>query len=130
MPLQVQDLVSAFDRMRHQRFGESAGRSRACTVVAVAGAGGGVGSTSLAVNLGCTIASQQANAVALVDLDLSLGDADVFLDIIPDYTISDVAQNVSRLDFTLLKRSLTKHFSGLYLLPRPVQLQDIATITA
>ena len=65
----------------------------------------------------------------MVDLDLALGDADVFLDTIPDYTLLDVAQNVSRLDFTLLKRSLTKHASGLFLLPRPVQLEDIALIT-
>ena len=69
------------------------------------------------------------NSVALIDLDLCLGDADVFLDTIPDYTLVDVAQNVTRLDFTLLKRSLTKHSSGLYLLPRPVQLEDIALIT-
>ena len=33
------------------------------------------------------------------------------------------------MDFTLLKRSLTKHASGLYLLPRPVQLEDITLIT-
>jgi len=52
----------------------------------------------------------------------------VFLDAIPDYTLVDVAQNVTRLDFTLLKRSLTKHSSGLFLLPRPVQLEDIALI--
>ena len=41
-----------------------------------------------------------------------------------------MAQNVTRLDFTLLKRSLTKHSSGLYLLPRPVQLEDVALITS
>jgi pilus assembly protein CpaE len=41
----------------------------------------------------------------------------------------DVAQNVSRLDFALLKRSLTKHSSGLFLLPRPMQLEDIALVT-
>jgi pilus assembly protein CpaE len=58
-----------------------------------------------------------------------LGDADVLLDTIPDYTIVDVAQNVSRLDINLLKRSLTKHVSGLYLLPRPIQLQDSQLIT-
>ncbi|MCA9160337.1 MAG: hypothetical protein KDA72_18520, partial [Planctomycetales bacterium] len=40
----------------------------------------------------------------------------------------DVTQNVARLDFQLLKRSLTKHSSGLYLLPRPVQLQDVSLI--
>ena len=55
--------------------------------------------------------------------------ADVFLDAIPDYTLVDVAQNVTRLDFALLKRSLTKHSSGLYLLPRPVQLEDVALVT-
>jgi pilus assembly protein CpaE len=65
----------------------------------------------------------------LVDLDLCLGDADVFLDTIPEYTLSDVAQNISRLDLTLLKRSLTKHETGLYLLPRPVQLEDARLIT-
>jgi pilus assembly protein CpaE len=37
---------------------------------------------------------------------------------------------VTRLDFTLLKRSLTKHASGLFLLPRPVQLEDCKLITA
>src|SRR6185436_7005764 len=68
-------------------------------------------------------------SAALIDLDLCLGDADVFLDAIPDFTLVDVAQNVSRLDFSLLKRSLTKHSSGLYLLPRPVQMEDMALIT-
>jgi pilus assembly protein CpaE len=53
----------------------------------------------------------------------------VLLDTIPDYTLVDVAQNVTRLDFSLLKRSLTKHASGLFLLPRPVQLEDAALIT-
>jgi pilus assembly protein CpaE len=95
----------------------------------VTGATGGVGSTSLAVNLGCSLAANPDNSVVLLDLDLCLGDADVFLDTIPEYTISDVAQNISRLDLTLLKRSLTKHDTGLYLLPRPVQLEDARHIT-
>src|SRR4029077_19856254 len=104
-------------------------KARGSSVIAVAGATGGVGSTSLAVNLGCIQAQDQKHTVALVDLDLCLGDADVFLDTIPDYTLLDVAQNVTRLDFALLKRSLTRHASGLYLLPRPVQLEDMVLIT-
>jgi len=127
-PLRVEDLVGALERIGSQKF-KRGGKSRGCTMIAVAGATGGVGSTSLAVNLGCCLASEEHNSVALVDLDLSLGDADVFLDAIPDYTLVDVAQNISRLDFTLLKRSLTKHSSGLYLLPRPVQLQDTDLVT-
>jgi pilus assembly protein CpaE len=128
-PLTADELVAAFGRIGQHRTGGSASRGRRCVCIAVAGAGGGVGSTSLAVNLGCALASDEANSVALVDLDMSLGDADVFLDTIPDYTIADVAQNVSRMDFALLKKSMTKHSSGLYLLPRPIQLQDTPLVT-
>jgi len=128
-PVGVEDLVGAVDRISAQKFGGGAGSSRSCHVIAVAGATGGVGTTSAAVNLGCVLAAEPRNQVVLVDLDMALGDADVFLDAIPDYTLVDVAQNISRLDFSLLKRSLTKHSSGLYLLPRPVQLQDTALVT-
>jgi pilus assembly protein CpaE len=128
-PVRIEDLLAALGRISERRFGRGENRPRGSQVIAVAGSIGGVGSTSIAVNLGCVLARDQRNSVALVDLDLCLGDADVFLDTIPDYTLVDVAQNVTRLDFTLLKRSLTKHSSGLYLLPRPVRLEDIRLIT-
>ena len=128
-PLKPEDLAAALQRVSRQRFGGASAASRGCSMIAVAGATGGVGTTSLAVNLGCDLAADSANSVVLLDLDLSLGDADVFLDTIPEYTLSDVAQNIGRLDLTLLKRSLTKHDTGLYLLPRPVQLEDSRLIT-
>ncbi|MGD9637345.1 MAG: CpaE family protein [Pirellulales bacterium] len=128
-PLKPEDVAAALQRVARQKHGNRPGNPHGCQVFAVIGATGGVGSTSLAVNLGCALAADKDNTVALVDLDLALGDADVFLDTIPEYTLTDVAQNVSRLDLTLLKRSLTKHESGLYLLPRPVQLDDSRHIT-
>jgi len=128
-PVRIEDLIAALGRISERRFGRGDSKPRGSQVIAVAGAIGGVGTTSIAVNLGCALAKNTENTVALVDLDLCLGDADVFLDAIPDYTLVDVAQNVTRLDFTLLKRSLTKHSSGLFLLPRPVQLEDITLIT-
>lgn len=127
-PLRVEDLVAALDRIGAVKFGTGQGGGRSSQVIAIAGTTGGVGTTSVAVNLGCILAQQKQNSVVLLDLDLSLGDADVFLDTIPDYTIVDVAQNIGRLDIQLLKKSLTKHSSGLYLLPRPVQLQDIPLV--
>jgi pilus assembly protein CpaE len=129
-PVRIEDLLGALGRISERRFGTADSKPRGCQVIAIAGAIGGVGTTSLAVNLGCALAQDPKNSVALVDLDMCLGDADVFLDSIPDYTLVDVAQNVTRLDFTLLKRSLTKHNSGLYLLPRPVRLEDVHLITA
>jgi len=128
-PVRIEDLLAALGRISERRFGKGDGRPRGSQVITVAGAIGGVGTTSIAVNLGCALARDQRNSVALVDLDLCLGDADVFLDTIPDYTLVDVAQNVMRLDFSLLKRSLTKHSSGLYLLPRPVRIEDARLIT-
>lgn len=128
-PVRIEELLASLGRISERRFGRNDNRPRGCQVIAVAGSIGGVGTTSLAVNLGCALAVDKSNSVALVDLDLCLGDADVFLDTIPDYTLVDVAQNITRLDFSLLKRSLTKHSSGMFLLPRPVQLEDISLIS-
>ena len=129
MPVGLDDLLAALGRISDAKFDGAGAKNRSTQVIAVCGASGGVGCTSVAVNLGCVLAAVPSNSVALVDLDLAIGDADVFLDAIPDYSLTDVTQNISRLDFQLLKRSLTKHSSGLYLLPRPVQLQDVELIT-
>jgi pilus assembly protein CpaE len=45
-----------------------------------------------------------------------------------DYTLADVALNVDRLDMQFLKRSLSKHSSGVSLLPHPVQVEDASLI--
>jgi len=129
-PLQIDDFIAALDRIRSaSQGGKGGGKARVSRVVAIAGASGGVGCTSLAINLACILAQNAKNTVAVIDLDIALGDADVWLDIIPDYTIQDVAENISRLDYSLLKRSLTQHESGAFLLPRPVHMEDRAPIT-
>jgi pilus assembly protein CpaE len=129
LPATLEEMMGALSRIADSKYGGIDGKSRTSKIITVAGSCGGVGCTSLAVNLGCVLAANPENSVALVDLDLAIGDADVFLDTIPDYSLVDVTQNIARLDFQLLKRSLTKHSSGLYLLPRPVHLQDISLIT-
>jgi pilus assembly protein CpaE len=130
LPLKLEDVLIALERIRQtqmSRTGET--QVRSCQVITVAGAAGGVGCTSLAVNLGCLLSRNERNSVVVIDLDFALGDSDVWLDIIPDYTIQDVAENISRVDYSLLKRSLTKHDCGVFLLPRPVQLDDCQSIT-
>jgi len=128
-PLKLDDFLAALDRMRQRGGGRSGepGQVRSSRVISLVGASGGVGCTSLAINLGCCLAQSPGRSVAIIDLDLALGDADVWLDIIPDYTIQDVAENISRLDYALLKRSLTKHDCGAFLLPRPVELDGGTT---
>jgi pilus assembly protein CpaE len=128
-PIQPEDLATALQRVKRQRMGSSEVALASCQVLSVAGATGGVGTSSIAVNLACALASDQDNSVVLLDLDMALGDVDVFLDTIPEYTLADVAQNIDRLDLTLLKKSLTKHSTGIHLLPRPVQLHDVQLVT-
>ena len=135
-PVRLEEMLTALNRLRSQRMtvGMSGGLEMPAsgkvdtTIIAVLGTRGGVGCTSLAVNLGCTLAQDSKNHVALIDLDLALGDADVALDLMPDYTLSDVAMNIERLDMTMLRRSLCKHACGLSLLPHPVQMEDVGLI--
>lgn len=124
-PLKLEDLLAALDRLQQAHGGKAGeGQVRSSQVITVAGVSGGVGCTSLAINLACIMARNPKHSVAIIDLDFTLGDADVWLDIVPEYTIQDVAENITRLDYSLLKRSLTKHSSGVFLLPRPVQIDD------
>jgi pilus assembly protein CpaE len=133
-PVVLEELLTALQRLRRTRaLADSAPGSNGYVkteslVLAVLGSRGGVGCTSLAVNLGCTLAQEPGTGVALIDLDLALGDADVALDLMPDYTLADVALNIDRLDMQFLRRSLSKHTTGLSLLPHPVQMEDVGMI--
>jgi pilus assembly protein CpaE len=134
VPVVLEDLLKALQRLQRGRSGNHGRVDGEATVkseslvIAVLGSRGGVGCTSLAVNLGCTLAQDPAHTAALIDLDLALGDADVALDLMADYTLADVALNIERLDLQFLRRSLSKHASGLSLLPHPVQMEDAGLI--
>ena len=92
------------------------------------GAAGGIGCTTLAVNLAASLAAAKEHETILIDLDLLFGSVDVCLDIAMDHTLSHVIDNFERLDLTLLKRSIPRHASGLYVLPHPESPQEIAAI--
>jgi pilus assembly protein CpaE len=132
-PVVLEELLTALRRLPHGEAGPAGSGQRPgiqkSVVIAVLGSRGGVGCTSLAVNLGCSLAQDQNHNVALVDLDLALGDADVALDLTPDHTLADVALNIERLDMAFLRRALIKHAgSGLSLLAHPIQMQDASLI--
>jgi pilus assembly protein CpaE len=127
-PVVLEDLLKALNRLSDNSPAANGILKGSSLVVAVAGSRGGVGCTSLAVNLGATLAQQEHNSVALIDLDLALGDADVALDMLPDHTLADVAQNIERLDMQFLRRTLCKHDCGLALLPHPVRIEELSMI--
>lgn len=108
--------------------GRQAGSSQ---IIAVLGSRGGVGTTSLAVNLAATLAADPANSVALVDLDLALGDADIAIEVsgMENISIADLARNIERLDMNFLRRALVRHEdSGLSILRHPLEIQEIGVL--
>jgi pilus assembly protein CpaE len=109
--------------------GAMVGQPSRASVIAFMGSRGGIGCTSLAVNLGATLATDPNNSVVLIDQDMALGDADISLDIMPDLTLADLALNIERLDMNFLKRSMLRHeATGLHLLAHPLQINDIGVI--
>jgi pilus assembly protein CpaE len=128
LPIELEEFLAAIDRLIRPAADKNGEFEQAPQVITVMGAAGGVGCTTIAVNLAVTLAKNPNQSVILVDFDLLLGSIDTCLDIISSHTILDVAQNIDRLDLTLLKRSMTRHSSGLYLLPHPVSLEDAVRI--
>ena len=102
--------------------------TRGPQIISVTGAAGGVGVTSVAVNLAAALAATKDRETILVDLDLVFGAVDTALDIVPDNSVYTVLQNFQRLDQMLLKRSLARHSSGLYVLPRPTEIEEAAKV--
>lgn len=134
-PVVLEELLKALRRIspkmaQDSTNGASPNTNRAgeSLVISILGSRGGVGCTTLAVNLGACLATEPNTNVALVDLDMALGDADVALDMASDYTLVDVAMNIDKLDMQFLRRSLVKHACGLHVLPHPMQLEDAGVI--
>ena len=123
-PVCFEELLQALNRTDENRRIRDDARRHRCSLVAVAGSAGGVGTTSLAVNLGCALASVTSHSVALIDLDLNLGDTDICLDTIAAMTLIDLTESVDRLDEKRLRRSLVRHATGLHVLSRPLSLTD------
>jgi pilus assembly protein CpaE len=143
-PVELEDLLSALRRALGETTGlqdtsSSAGQQSSLmprqavpsNVVAVLGSRGGVGTTTLAVNLAATLANDPNHAVALLDLDLALGDADIAVEVqgMENISIADLARNIQRLDMNFLKRALVKHeATGLSILRHPLEIQDMGVI--
>lgn len=99
-------------------------------LITMMAAKGGVGKTTVAVNLAILLARTAPQEVVLVDLDLNAGDVDLLLDVAPKATIASVATPGVAVDPTVIKLSLTRHPSGLLVLPCPEGLVEADGVDA
>ena len=89
------------------------------------GAKGGSGVTTLATNFAVSLARMTKvtpGKVALVDLDLQLGDVSLALGLPSGFTALDALENLNRLDTDFLRGLMTQHSSGISVLGAPDEI--------
>jgi pilus assembly protein CpaE len=128
LPAEPAEVLEIAGRLLRGREESQTPAARNRRVIAVMGASGGVGVTSVAVNLGASLGASKEQETILIDLDMVFGSVDAALDIVTDHTLFTVLQSFERLDATLLKRSMTRHASGLYVLPRPQAIEEVPKV--
>lgn len=129
-PFIKEDIIIAVNKLKEQINNVYSSENK-CRVITTFSNKGGIGKTSIATNLALELANVTKEKVALVDLNLQLGDITTFLDIKPAFDISYVIQNLSKTDETFLLSTLEKYKdSSLYVLADPPYLEQGTVITA
>ncbi len=90
-------------------------------MIAVFSTKGGVGKSTIAINTAVAMARRSDERIALVDGDLQFGDVAVLLGLPPQQTVLDAAAAVQYADAEVVRNLLTRHDSGLLVLPAPTE---------
>src|SRR5574344_2097900 len=129
-PIIKEDLTNSMVKIKEQLSGVYSENNK-CKVITSFSNKGGIGKTAIATNLALELANITKEKVALIDLNLQLGDVTTFLDINPSFDISYVVKNLARIDETFLLSTLEKYKdTSLYVLADPPYLEQAEEITA
>ena len=102
-----------------------------CKIISTFSNKGGIGKTSIAVNLAVELAELSKEKVALIDLNLQLGDVSTFLDMTPNFSMDYIASNIHNFDETELLKTLTRYKNtSLYVIADPLNIAKSKEITS
>jgi pilus assembly protein CpaE len=119
-PLLAKTVSEAIARALARRE-KSQQQSTTGKVLMFAGAKGGSGVTTVATNFAIALTKEDAGKIAIVDMDLQLGEVALGLGLTPQFSILDALKNEERLDHDFLMTMLVRHTSGLAVLASPEQ---------
>jgi pilus assembly protein CpaE len=122
-PLKRTEFRDAIARLEKAPRRASTGESKLGKVYTFVGTKGGVGTTSLAVNFAAVLSQRKQNTVA-IDLDFIANDVALQLGASPQYTLLEVAENLSRMDQALFEGFVTRDPLGFFLVGPPDALEQ------
>jgi pilus assembly protein CpaE len=131
-PVSDQALHQAFNRFVSDRVRTSTHLKpvkKRGKLYCIASAKHGSGATTVAINLAGNIAARSKQRTALIDLDRPLGDVAAYLNVKPNFTVSDALAAGSRLDPVLLE-SYMQPSHGFHILPGFPEHSADATLSA
>ncbi len=129
-PLQEEEVEQALEGFRKRRNPNKKRPLKSGQIIQVVGSKGGVGTTTVAVNLAVNLAQNKTTqSVAIVDMKMLFGEIPLFLEIKPNYHWGEITKDISRLDSTFLMGILSKHISGVHVLPSPASMNGHPPIT-
>jgi len=114
-PCAPEELLASVHHLANE--GRRATSTGSAKLTAVINAKGGSGASFIACNLAHIFAADLAQKTALIDLDLQFGALPLYLDVSPSRTLMDALAVADELDGTALEGYMTRHSSGLHLLP-------------
>jgi pilus assembly protein CpaE len=131
LPQLTENVVFALRKAAHagRRLTADGATGRHGRILTVFSPKGGTGKTVIATNLATSFAKYEKKRTLLLDLDLQFGDAAIMLGLEPDKTIYDLVVAPGELDSEKLAGYITKHTSGLDILPAPLRPEDAELVT-
>ena len=129
-PLIENDFILAVEKLKDLILGNINDTTK-CKVITTFSNKGGIGKTAIATNLAVEIANMTKERVALVDLNIPMGDVTSSLDLNPSFDTAYVINNLERIDEGFLLSTLEKYNnSSLYVLADPPDLEQAEVITS
>ena len=126
-PILKEDLKRAISILnQHENF-EDESSSKIITIYSNKG---GIGKTTIATNLAVELTKSTKDKVALIDLNLQLGDISTFLNLNPTFDVAYVIKNLINKKEDNLLQALEKYKnSSLYILSDPNFIEQSESIT-
>ena len=131
-PVQRSDILAALELAARSRKAAAQSAAARGRFVSVLKGGGGVGATTIAVQIGCYMASvleKRGEQACILDLDAQSGTVALFLDLSDRVGLADLVDSPERLDADLLRGVMSRHASGLSVVAAPPEVMPLETFT-